>query len=210
MLYVGNDKGVYVSMNGGQNWQHFQSNMPPSVPVHDLLVHPRENDLVVGTYGRGVFVADISPLQEWKPELDNANFHLFDLEPKALRLEGTQLANYHLYGNRHIRTPNEPNGLCIRYYTRNASDSTQVSIKDINGNLVRSWKVLPKAGLNEIIWNFRASATGGRRRAADNPVAPGDYAIIGGTGWTKAAEDWEVHQGNRVENWGNNNGKRMN
>jgi hypothetical protein len=134
--------------------------------------------LVVGTYGRGIFVADISALQEWKPELDKTNFHLFDLEPKALRLEGTQLANYQLYGNRHIRTPNEPNGLCIRYYTRNASDSTQVSIKDINGNLVRSWKVLPKAGLNEIIWNFRASGAGGRRRAADNPIAPGDYAVI--------------------------------
>lgn len=178
LLYVGNDKGVYISMNAGENWQHFQSNMPPSVPVHDLLIHPRENDLVVGTYGRGVFVADISALQEWKPELDKTNFHLFDLEPKALRLEGTQLANYQLYGNRHIRTPNEPNGLCIRYYTRNASDSTQVSIKDINGNLVRSWKVLPKAGLNEIIWNFRASGAGGRRRAADNPVAPGDYAVI--------------------------------
>jgi len=177
LLYLGNDKGVYVSLNGGENWQHFQSNMPPSVPVHDLLIHPRENDLVVGTYGRGVFVADISPLQEWKPELAKTNFHLLDIEPKALRLEGTQFANYHLYGNRHIRTPNEPNGLCIRYFTRNATDSTQVSIKDINGKVLRTWKVLPKAGLNELIWNFRAAATGGRRRNAENPVAPADYVI---------------------------------
>jgi photosystem II stability/assembly factor-like uncharacterized protein len=177
LLYLGNDKGVYITLNGGENWQHFQSNMPPSVPVHDLLIHPRENDLVVGTYGRGIFVADISPLQEWKPELAKTNFHLLDIEPKALRLEGTQFANYHLYGNRHIRTPNEPNGLCIRYFTRNATDSTQVSIKDINGKVLRTWKILPKAGLNELIWNFRAAATGGRRRNAENPVAPGDYVI---------------------------------
>ncbi len=176
LLYIGNDKGVYVSLNAGGNWQHFQSNMPPSVPVHDLLVHPRENDLVVGTYGRGVFVADVSALQEYKPEMDKATLHLFNIEPKPLRLEGVQFANYHLYGNRHIRTPNEPNGLSIRYFTSNSSDSLRVNIQDVQGRPVRTWKLLPKAGLNELVWNFSAAPARGRRGPA-NPVSPGEYLI---------------------------------
>jgi photosystem II stability/assembly factor-like uncharacterized protein len=177
LLYVGNDKGVYVSLNGGKQWQHFQSNMPLSVPVHDLLVHPRENDLVVGTYGRGIFIADVSALQEWRPELDKTNFHLFDLEPKPLLLEGTQFANYHLYGNRHLRRPNEPNGLSIRFFTRNTTDSLQLSISDISGKPLRTWKLVPKAGLNEWLWNFRTEASGRRRGGGTQPVLPGDYLV---------------------------------
>lgn len=176
LLFLGNDKGVYVSFNAGENWQHFQSNMPPSVPVHDLLIHPRENDLVVGTYGRGLFVADISAMQEVNSNLESARLHLFNIEPKPYRLEGTQLANYQLYGNRHLRTPNEPNGLCIRFYTQNVSDSTAISIQEVSGKTVRNWKLLPKAGLNEVTWNFSMASRGARRGGAQQ-VPPGEYLI---------------------------------
>src|SRR6185503_10025512 len=63
LLFVGNDAGVFASIDGGVRWSALSGNMPVA-PVHDLVVHPREGDLVVGTYGRGIWVTDITPLRE--------------------------------------------------------------------------------------------------------------------------------------------------
>jgi hypothetical protein len=62
MLFIGTDLGVFVSRDGGANWAVLHSGLP-HVPVHDLVVHPREKDLIVGTHGRSIFVADISSLE---------------------------------------------------------------------------------------------------------------------------------------------------
>ena len=63
ILYVGTDLGVYASLDQGQTW-HSLSKTLPTTPVHDLTVHPRDNDLVIGTHGRSVFVLDAEPIQE--------------------------------------------------------------------------------------------------------------------------------------------------
>ena len=68
----------------------------PTVPVHDLTVHPRENDLVIGTYGRGIFVGDITHLQELSAATLAKPFHLFTPEPRAAYQFRT-LGNFHLY-----------------------------------------------------------------------------------------------------------------
>jgi photosystem II stability/assembly factor-like uncharacterized protein len=62
-LYIGTDLGVYVSVDGGSSWQSLCSNLP-TTSVHDLVVHPRENELVIGTHGRSVYVLDVSTLQQ--------------------------------------------------------------------------------------------------------------------------------------------------
>lgn len=58
LLYCGTDLGVYLSRDGGKRWQSLQANLPSTVSVQDLYVHPTENKLVIGTYGRGVWVLD--------------------------------------------------------------------------------------------------------------------------------------------------------
>jgi hypothetical protein len=57
-LYCGTDLGVYTSKNGGRNWQSVQANLPMSVSVQDLFIHPRDNKMVIATYGRGVWVTE--------------------------------------------------------------------------------------------------------------------------------------------------------
>jgi photosystem II stability/assembly factor-like uncharacterized protein len=64
VLYVGTDLGVYVSGDGGRSW-HALSNGLPSTPVHDLDVHPRDGELVIGTHGRSVFVLDLDRVRTW-------------------------------------------------------------------------------------------------------------------------------------------------
>jgi ligand-binding sensor domain-containing protein len=68
LLVIGNDIGVFVSVDAGARWSQLKANLP-TVAVHDLTIHPRENDLVIGTYGRALWTGDITPLQELSAEV---------------------------------------------------------------------------------------------------------------------------------------------
>src|SRR5690606_24438965 len=80
VLYVGTDRGVYVSIDRGANWQTLDGNLP-NVPVHDLFVHPRERELIAGTHGRSAWVVDVLPVQELTTEIRAKPAHLFHLDP---------------------------------------------------------------------------------------------------------------------------------
>ncbi|UCF20760.1 MAG: glycosyl hydrolase [Gemmatimonadota bacterium] len=80
VLYVGTDRGAYVSLDTGRTWQAAGAGLP-KVPVHDLIVHPRERELVAGTHGRSVWVLDALPIQELSDEVSGSAVHIFPLEP---------------------------------------------------------------------------------------------------------------------------------
>jgi ligand-binding sensor domain-containing protein len=63
ILYVGTDMGVYVSLNRGKKWYSLCGNLP-TTPVHDLVVHPRENKMIIGTHGRGCYILDVTPIHQ--------------------------------------------------------------------------------------------------------------------------------------------------
>ena len=63
ILYLGTDMGCYVSLDGGESWRSLRANLP-TTPVHDLFVHPRAHELVVGTHGRSIFVLDVGPIRK--------------------------------------------------------------------------------------------------------------------------------------------------
>jgi hypothetical protein len=68
LLFVGTDVGAYVSTDRGGTWQRFMNGLP-TVPVHDLEVHPRDGELIAGTHGRSIWVVDITPLQHMDDEV---------------------------------------------------------------------------------------------------------------------------------------------
>ncbi len=63
LLFVGTSRGVYTSLDRGRSWQRFMSAMP-TVPVHDLKIHPRDRELIAATHGRGIWIVDIAPLEQ--------------------------------------------------------------------------------------------------------------------------------------------------
>ncbi|MDX1578621.1 MAG: hypothetical protein R3266_09050, partial [Gemmatimonadota bacterium] len=63
LLFVGTDVGAYVTMDRGGSWTRFMNGLP-TVPVHDLKIHPRERELIAGTHGRSIWIVDIAPLQQ--------------------------------------------------------------------------------------------------------------------------------------------------
>ncbi|MFC2166378.1 WD40/YVTN/BNR-like repeat-containing protein [Acidobacteriota bacterium] len=192
LLFVGTDIGVFVTLNGGKEWHSFRNNMPIN-PVHDLLIHPRENDLVVGSYGRGFYVTDISPLQEFNDELLDREAHLFKVEPK---IQWTGRFGGGHSGQRQFLAPNEPSGIVVNYYLKKEqTEDVAVKIMDPLGNEIRSIKGSAKAGLQKVVWDMRGGSgenQAGQSRFRRIPmVSPGEYVVvlkIGETSLTQIAK----------------------
>lgn len=176
LLFTGNDAGVFVSIDKGNNWTALKGNMPV-VPVHDLRIHAREKDLVVGTYGRGIWIADISFLEEVTPAILNKPVHLFNVEPKYQYISRTFGGNYQLYGNRHIRVPNETNGLTINFYLKDAvQDSAIIRIQNAEGKNLFQRNVKAVKGLNTVTWTFAAGRN--TSEMTENNLVPGKLNVF--------------------------------
>lgn len=78
ILYLGTDAGLYVSIDKGNTFFALKGNLP-NVSVHDLAVHPTENELIVGTHGRSIYIADISLIREFKSLANISSIHIFDI-----------------------------------------------------------------------------------------------------------------------------------
>jgi photosystem II stability/assembly factor-like uncharacterized protein len=208
LLFLGNDTGVFVSLDGGRSWAKMNNNMP-NIPVHDLLVHPRESDLVVGSYGRGIFVTNIAPLQELSDQVRNEDVHLFAVKPTAQRVQWSFGANDYLFGDKHLVTPNPPNGVAIRYYLKtDASGPVKIIISDAFGAPLAALEGPAAAGIQSVVWDMRTGGArrggppgGGRsRETVDQWVPPGEYTATLETGGRKltqrahitAATGWTV------------------
>jgi photosystem II stability/assembly factor-like uncharacterized protein len=192
LLFVGNDLGVFVTIDGGARWSRFAANLP-TVAVHDLTIHPRENDLVIATYGRALWTGDVTALQQLTPETDTTRPHLFDIEPRARYGFGSQGMNYHLFGDKYLQVPNEPEALVINYYLpADASGAAKINVADQAGHVVRELTGPAKRGLNRALVMLGGSG-GGRGRGAGPIVAPmavGEYVVsleVAGEHLTKPA-----------------------
>jgi len=166
LLVAGNDVGAFVSIDAGARWSRLKA--LPEVAVHDLTIHPRENDLVLGTYGRGLWVGDISPLQDLSVETLAKNVHLFDIEPRARYGFSTQGMNYHLFGDKYLEVPNEPDAMAINYWVRTAAEGAQarVTITDVQGRTVAQLSGPARPGLNRVLWNMTVMLPGDPDRGA--------------------------------------------
>ncbi len=132
LLYVGTDKGVSFSADGGQTWQELRLNLP-TVPVHDLLV--KNDDLVVGTHGRSIWILDdLTPLRAWKPEMKVSAVHLFPARP-AVRYRLAHPFYHHTEGH------NPPAGALVDYYLKEKpKEPIKLEIFDAKNRLVATFK----------------------------------------------------------------------
>jgi photosystem II stability/assembly factor-like uncharacterized protein len=182
LLFAGTEQGVYVTIDGGKSWLPFKQNMP-WVKVTDLAIHPRENDLVVATYGRGLYVTDITHLQEMTPETLGQDVYLFNIESRTQRVYGG-IGNYQLLGDTPLFTPNEPNAVVIGYFLKDKPvGPVKITIADPYGTVYRELTGKPEAGIGQVLWDMRAprpqGQPGGQRGfgPGDGWAEPGEYAV---------------------------------
>jgi len=149
LLFIGTDRTVYVSIDGG-NYRNEMKNNLPTIPVSDLVIHPRENDLVVGTFGRGFYITDITPLQELSRQVLAKDMHFFKIETKIQWIMGSQTT----VSAQNFEGENEPHGVMFNYYLKNKiPDGVKISVYN-RSTLINELKGPGKAGLNSVMWGM--------------------------------------------------------
>ena len=174
VLYAGTEAGLYVSVTGGTAWFRLGGNLP-AVPVHEILVHGRENDLIVATHARGLWILDdASAIQELATAAVAPKMHLFKMRT-ATRF-ATKTTKTPSLGDAIYRGTNPPYGAIIRYHLATKPDSAipvRIEVRDSAGGMVRAMNAVPRqAGINTTSWNLAYDAPRLRR-----PIDPTDPAI---------------------------------
>ena len=156
LLFAGGEFGLYVSFDRGANWQELKNNLP-RVPVDDIAIHPRDNDLILATHGRSVWILDsISALEQMSNKVAESNLELFNVRPAIpWRLAHTRDFD----GHDAFVGANPPFGAIIDFWIKVKPElkDLKVAILDSSGKQVATVK--PKAveaGLNRVVWNLRA------------------------------------------------------
>jgi photosystem II stability/assembly factor-like uncharacterized protein len=156
LLYVGTEFGLFISLDGGKHWKRFMSGLP-TVRVDDILVHPRDNDLIVGTHGRGIYILDdITPLQQLSSKVTDAEeVHLFDVRAGTQWLNDIRLSRY-IGGAKVFRGANPQPGTAISYYLKSPpSGDVKITVSDYSGKVIRNFTGTKDAGINRVQWNLR-------------------------------------------------------
>ncbi|HUA82669.1 MAG TPA: hypothetical protein VMB85_02345 [Bryobacteraceae bacterium] len=186
LLFAGTEFGLFVSFDGGANWEKFMTNLP-SVRVDDILIHPRDRDLIVATHGRSIWIADdISPLERLKAT-QNQDLVLF--EPRAAVLWKRDTEKLREVTNRDFHGANPQGGTAISVWAKSDMGKAKVEFLE-NDKVVSTMEMDLKAGMNRAQWNMRGPAPpapagrgnqfgreGGRRGPAGVP-----FVALGGRG----------------------------
>jgi photosystem II stability/assembly factor-like uncharacterized protein len=114
LLFAGTELGLYVTFDAGQKWYHLaKTGLPANVRIDDLVIHPRERELVIGTHGRGVWIMDVAPLEQLTESVWKAEAYLFDVKPafcyKLLKRPAAPTPGF--------KAPNPPLGIPVHFLT---------------------------------------------------------------------------------------------
>jgi hypothetical protein len=190
LLYIGTEYGLYVSFCGGKNWISLEMKNLPTVSIRDLKVHPKENDLILGTHGRSFYIFDdITFLQEISNEILVSDIYLFN--PRKAWRYSLVRNKATTGGGKAFRGPNPDYGALLTYYLKSSPDektSVNIEVLDSQGNLVKELEGTKRAGMNRVAWALchegptprhpEEHQIEGRGRFTRGPQAlPGKYTV---------------------------------
>jgi photosystem II stability/assembly factor-like uncharacterized protein len=158
LLFLGTEFGLWVSIDGGRTWAQFKADDFPAVAVRDLAIHPRDNDLVLGTHGRGIWIVDdITPLRGLTPEVLASEAAFVAGRPAQQRISGP---GGWPEGAAAFTGDNPPRGAVINYYqkSRHLFGKLKLEVLDANGRVMDELPASPRRGLNRVVWSMREKA----------------------------------------------------
>lgn len=184
LLFLGTEFGLWISRDSGKQWAQYKGGEFPAVAVRDIVVHPRESDLVVATHGRGIWIVDdISPLRKLTPEVLAQDAVFLQGKPTQQRL----IANGGWQdGDATFVGADPADGALITYYQkkRHIFGKMKIEIFDDSGKLVDTVPANSRRGLTRVVWQMRMKAprvppaASAAFEAAQGPrVLPGTYTV---------------------------------
>jgi hypothetical protein len=138
LLFVGTSRAVYTSLDRGQSWQRLMSGMP-TVPVYDLKIHPRDRELIAATHGRGIWLVDITALEQLAGDSGTKVIaeaaHLFQPRTAYEYGQGPAMgASANGEGHKVFNAPSPPYGADILYRVGTGAVASAASTGDNDGN----------------------------------------------------------------------------
>jgi photosystem II stability/assembly factor-like uncharacterized protein len=206
LLYAGTEMGLFVSWNAGGSWQRLAAKNLPNVAIHDIVVHARENDLILGTHGRSILILDdIAALQQ--PPGEGTKLYAPRVTYRfANRGAGGGMDDG---GSKVFKGANPRYGAPITFSVA-GTGTAKVEIVDASGKVIREvseargrGEAAPAAGLRRLVWDLRHEGPKIRRAAPEGAeegpgvargpkAAPGIYTVRLTVGTTKLEEKFEV------------------
>jgi photosystem II stability/assembly factor-like uncharacterized protein len=185
LLFLGTDYGLYITIDGGNQWIRFEGDVP-KVPIYEMVIHPTENDLVIGTHGRGILILDdITPLRLLTNEVFESELTIFPIEPYVIT---NPRYGYGISGDHEFRGANPTSSAVITYYMkkRHVFGDMSMEIYNSDGELVKTLPAGKNKGINRVRWavskkppKVKASSPLLAFRTAFGPTfPPGDYKIL--------------------------------
>ncbi len=153
LLFVGTDVAAYVSTDRGASWQRFMNGMP-TVPIHDLRIHPRDRELIAATHGRSIWVVAIAALEQLADSVMSQRAHFFQ---PGVAFAYAQRTTQEWNGNKIYLADNPEYGATLDYRLAAAapSDTARIVITDVRGDVVRRLNGTALAGMNRVVWDLR-------------------------------------------------------
>jgi photosystem II stability/assembly factor-like uncharacterized protein len=184
VLYAGTEFGVFVSTDRGGSWNRIRSGLP-TVPIHEIVFHPRENDMILATHGRSIWILDdATPIQQ-SAEAMRADAFLFDFGRPAMQFNPANDRGF--VTDKPFRGKNPTPGAPISYYLKGAAKQVSLRIRDAAGNQVREitgndLRDARNAGINRIHWDLRHQPLPPQATAQGGPGGGGGGGGFGGGG----------------------------
>jgi photosystem II stability/assembly factor-like uncharacterized protein len=164
LLFVGTEFAAFVTIDGGASWTRLMNGMP-TVAVADLVIHPRDGDLIAGTHGRSFYILDIGPLQQLNPSVLTSDLHLFQPKP-AIAFDYKVFSDDQFLAQGRWAAENPAPGTALYYYLRRpASGDVTITIADSAGNAIRTLSGAKEAGIRRVQWDLRSTPPRLTRRA---------------------------------------------
>ena len=177
LLFVGTEFGLYVTVDGCRHWKKFMTGMP-SVRVDDILIHPRDRDLIVATHGRSLLVADdITPLEQLH-RMSKKDLAMFNPRP-AIEWKNDPQAQRHAT-NREFKGQNPQGGTAIHILADSDMGAGKLEFLQ-NNQVISAMDVQIKAGMNRFQWNMRGPAPAGRGGRGRGGQEPGNQPAAAGS-----------------------------
>jgi hypothetical protein len=152
LLWLGTEKSLYFSPDDGRQWIHLKNNLPPA-PIFGIEIQRNFKDLVIATYGRGIYILDdITPIREFSAQVQKKEAHLFTLR-KAYRFQ--EINGIKTDGS-YVDGRNPPEGADINYYLKDKSkDSVEITVLNSRNEVIRKMDGVNKPGINRVWWDLR-------------------------------------------------------
>jgi len=202
LMFLGTESGLYVSIDGSETWAKWTHGYP-TVPTMDLQIHPREHDLIIGTFGRAIWILDdIRPLRQAAQlgveAVKEKSVHIFPIPDATNAIIGAY-RGYRSTGHGLFMGQNKPFSAGITYALNESVDTKKklkFEVKDDGGNTVRTRYFTAKPGVHRMFWGFEADGIrwpGSRQPKGKEVTPPRGYDVLPGKYTITMSHDGNSH-----------------